>query len=233
MSKKLSELTITGRQAAIVIVVLFIGGCATLVAPPDYTPPLVSTQIQATKAPRSESSEVPVNEPELDPGLVDEDELEPELVIEYYEVTKVVDGDTIKVDINGTVESVRLIGIDTPETVDPRKAVECFGKEASDYAKNLMTGERVRLESDPSQGDRDKYSRLLRYVYLENGTLVNQLMITQGFAYEYTYDKPYKHRLSFKTAQATAETGGIGLWATDACLLPEPEPIYVPPSPAP
>jgi len=58
MSKKLNELTITGRQAAIVILVLFIGGCATLVAPPDYTPPLVSTQIQATKAPRPESSEL-------------------------------------------------------------------------------------------------------------------------------------------------------------------------------
>lgn len=121
------------------------------------------------------------------------------------------------VKISGQQETVRLIGIDTPETVDPRKPVQCFGKEASMKAKGLVEGEEVILESDPSQGDKDKYGRLLRYVFLKDGTSVNQKMIEDGYAFEYTYKLPYKYQEEFRAAQKQAETDKIGLWADNAC----------------
>jgi|SRR5215216_1170712 len=70
----------------------------------------------------------------------------------YYPVTDVVDGDTIKVRMSGKEETLRLIGIDTPETVDPRKSVQCFGKEASNKARELLSGKNVRIEMDATQG---------------------------------------------------------------------------------
>lgn len=139
-----------------------------------------------------------------------------------YPVIKVVDGDTIVVRIGTLNETLRLIGINTPETVDPRKPVECFGKEASNRAKELLTGKRVRLEADPTQGERDKYQRLLRYVFLEDGTFFNQKMIEDGFAYEYTYNLPYKYQEEFKAAQAAAREAKRGLWADNACEISGP-----------
>lgn len=134
-----------------------------------------------------------------------------------YDVIKVVDGDTIDVSIGGKTERLRLIGINTPETVDPRKLVECFGVEASNKAKSVLTGKKVLLEGDVTQGERDKYDRLLRYVFLEDGTNFNLLMIKEGYAYEYTYDTPYKYQIEFKEAQKEAESNKLGLWSDDAC----------------
>ena len=124
--------------------------------------------------------------------------------LKYYSVSRVVDGDTIDVSIDGKVKRLRLIGINTPETVDPRKLVECFGVEASNKAKTLLTGKKVSLEGDGSQGELDKYNRLLRYVFLEDGTNINLLMIKEGYAYEYTYNLPYKYQTEFKNAQKTS-----------------------------
>ena len=134
-----------------------------------------------------------------------------------YEVIKVVDGDTIDVKIDGRVERLRLIGIDTPETVDSRKIVQCFGREASDQAKSLLAGAKVSLESDASQDSRDKYDRLLRYVYLEDGTSFNEHMIAEGYAHEYTYDLPYKHQQAFKDAEKKARETNKGLWSSSTC----------------
>ncbi len=131
---------------------------------------------------------------------------------QLYEVVRVVDGDTIDVLLNDKVERLRLIGINTPETVDPSKPVECFGREASEKAKQLLAGKKVALESEPSQGEQDKYGRLLRYVFFEDGTNFNLLMIQEGYAYEYTYDGPYKYQAEFKQAQREAEEDRAGLW---------------------
>lgn len=139
-----------------------------------------------------------------------------------YLVTSVIDGDTIQVIIDDKKETLRLIGIDTPETVDPRKPVQCFGREASAKAKSLLSGKSVRLEADPTQGERDKYQRLLRYVFLEDGTGFNKLMISEGYAHEYTYDKPYKYQAEFKQAQKEAEINKRGLWADNACSANTP-----------
>ncbi|MDD2890866.1 MAG: thermonuclease family protein [bacterium] len=139
-----------------------------------------------------------------------------------YKVVNVVDGDTIDVEMGGGKERLRLIGIDTPETVDPRKPVQCFGKEASDKAKELLLGKMVSLEADPTQGERDKYDRLLRYVFLEDGTFFNKEMIEQGYAHEYTYDTPYKYQTEFKQAENEARENKRGLWG-DICNVEEPQ----------
>lgn len=157
----------------------------------------------------------------------------------YYVVTKVIDGDTLSIDMNGTKETLRLIGINTPETVDPRKPVECFGKEASAKANELLSGKRIRIEKDPTQRDRDKYGRLLAYVYREDGLFFNKKMIEDGYAYEYTYNLPYKYQTEFKEAQRVAEAGKRGLWAPGVCETaqatppPAPSPVVSAPQPAP
>ncbi len=141
-----------------------------------------------------------------------------------YAVVKVVDGDTVDLSINGKIERVRLIGINTPETVDPRKPVECFGKEASNRAKELLTGKSVKIEADPNGDTRDKYDRLLLYIFLGDGTNYAKKMIMDGYAYEYTYDSAYKYQAEFKQAQKYAQDNKLGLWAPNACPSTTPVP---------
>ncbi len=148
---------------------------------------------------------------------VSDDEFINENPTRGYRVLKVVDGDTMDVEIDGKVERLRLIGIDTPETVDPRKDVQCFGKEASNKAKELLEGNFVTLESDDTQSERDKYKRLLVYVFLPDGTNFNKYMIEEGYAYEYTYDEAYKYQSEFKEAQINAKNSNKGLWNPSTC----------------
>ena len=135
-------------------------------------------------------------------------------------LVKVVDGDTIVVSISGKNETVRIIGIDTPEVVDKRKTVECFGKEASDFARlTLQDNKTVLLESDPTQGERDKYNRLLRYVWIDDGKVdFGKLMIEGGYSSEYTYNLPYKYQNEYKQVERKAREAKKGLWLDDACL---------------
>lgn len=135
-----------------------------------------------------------------------------------YEVKSVLDGDTIKIEYDGKETSVRFIGVNTPETIDPRSEVECFGQEASDYLKGLLTRKKVKIEADPSQSDRDKYDRLLRYVYLD-GEDVGYKIISNGYGYEYTYNTPYVKQEIYKNAQDAADKNRIGLWAENACRV--------------
>ncbi|MEK7503968.1 MAG: thermonuclease family protein [Patescibacteria group bacterium] len=135
-----------------------------------------------------------------------------------YRVVKVVDGDTIKVSLNNKTETIRLIGVDTPETVDPRRVVGCFGREASNFTKKTLSNQNIKLEADVLSGDRDKYQRLLRYVFLEDGQNFNQVLIENGYAHEYTYNSiPYKYQEIFKKAQIDARDNSRGLWAPGVC----------------
>jgi len=132
-------------------------------------------------------------------------------------VTRAVDGDTIQVKFpDNTIEKVRLIGIDTPETVDPRKPVECFGKEASAKMKELVNGKTVTLKRKLNE-NRDGYGRLLRYVYVGD-LFVNAEMIKQGFAYAYT-KYPFDVALmeEFRQYEKEARENKLGLWAPGAC----------------
>lgn len=132
-------------------------------------------------------------------------------------VKDVVDGDTLKVELGSQTETIRVIGIDTPETVHPTKPVECFGREASDKAKNILNGTTVTVVKDSSQGERDKYGRLLAYVILEDGKDFGEEMIRSGHAYEYTYDEAYKNQAIYKEAETAASNNGVGLWADGVC----------------
>ncbi len=144
----------------------------------------------------------------------------------FAEVIKVVDGDTIKVRTTVGVEevlyTVRMIGINTPETVDPRRGIECFGKEASRFAKDTLMQKTVRIVTDETQDRFDRYGRLLAYVFLPGSTietevLFNLTIIEQGYAFEYTYERPYVYQTAFKKAEKNARNAEIGLWQKDVC----------------
>lgn len=142
---------------------------------------------------------------------------EPAKASDLFKVQKVVDGDTLEIQRYGKTEKVRLIGIDTPETLDPRKPVQCFGKEASDKTKRLLSGKEVKLEFDPIVGEKDKYGRLLAYVW-HDGSLVNLDLLKEGFAHEYTYrNQNYKYQTEFKNAEKSAKSESVGLWSKQTC----------------
>ncbi len=146
---------------------------------------------------------------------------------EIFKVVHVVDGDTIKLD-NGQV--VRYIGIDTPETVDPRKPVQCFGKEASAKNRELVEGKEVRLVKDISETD--KYGRLLRYVYVGD-EFINDYLVRQGYAHSSSYPPDVKYQDQFRSAEQEAREGKRGLWSDGACeaeLKTVPAPIVTPKS---
>jgi micrococcal nuclease len=132
-----------------------------------------------------------------------------------YRVVKVIDGDTIKVDIGGEIETVRLIGIDTPEIANPyNPRQDYFGPEAAQYTKQLLEKQSVYLIPDPMNSDRDKYNRLLRYVFLEDGTLINAKLIENGFAYNYVYE-PFQFMKQFDYLEKQAKENRLGLWSDE------------------
>lgn len=124
----------------------------------------------------------------------------------YYKVTNVIDGDTYVLDND---IRIRLIGIDTPEKLHPLKPLQFYSQEATDFAKQLVEGGKVRLEYDDEKID--KYGRTLAYVYLSDSTFVNKEMILQGYAYAYT-KYPFKYLKEFVEAENEARKLGIGLW---------------------
>ena len=145
-------------------------------------------------------------------------------------VVKVVDGDTITVRITGRVEGpgagsagvgevhdVRMLGIDTPETVHPEEPVECFGREASAATKALLEDRSVRLVDDVENVD--SYGRLLRYVYLGD-EMANARLVVNGYAAAYTYPPNVRHAALLVSLQREARAGRLGLWAESVCASP-------------
>lgn len=131
-----------------------------------------------------------------------------------YNVISVVDGDTFKINYDGEEAKVRLIGIDTPESVHPDKTKNTsYGKEASNYTKNLIERKNIKLEFDVSKTD--KYGRLLAYVYLENGEMLNEKLIKEGYAQIATYPPNVKYADKFKSLQEEARKNKVGFWAKD------------------
>ena len=112
-----------------------------------------------------------------------------------------------------------MIGLDTPESVDPRKPVQCFAlKKPLAQAKTILGGQSVYLETDPSQDAFDKYGRTLAYVWTASGRLFNLDMIANGYAHEYTYGLPYRYQHDFRTAEDDAQAQERGLWSPSACV---------------
>jgi len=161
-------------------------------------------------------------------------------------VARVVDGDTIHVTVKGQRTVVRLVGIDTPETVHPSKPVQCWGPQASARAKRLMKiGSAIRVVSDPTQDTRDRYGRFLGYVYKGNNkgvASVNRALVATGSAKVYIYGgKPFTYARAFSKAQTAARKAKNGLWGKPCfgnITQPQPKPRPAPrpapsPSPAP
>ena len=128
-----------------------------------------------------------------------------------YSVTEFIDGDTIAVNMNGTVEIIRMIGVDTPETHRPETPVQCYGVEASNYTKQLIGKNKVRLQADPLNTNRDRYNRLLRYVYLPDGALLESKIISEGYGFAYT-QFPFQRAAEFEGLENQAERSKKGLW---------------------
>lgn len=159
-----------------------------------------SQQVQPT------ATDKPLQNPTTIPTLIPESE-------KTYLVTRVIDGDTIEIEGG---QHVRYIGIDTPETVDSRKSIQCYGKEASSKNKELVEGKEVKLEKDVSETD--KYGRLLRYVYVndENGfeVPVNLELVLNGYAYAVSYPPDIKYQDLLKEGQKEAVENKRGLWSS-------------------
>lgn len=138
-------------------------------------------------------------------------------------VINVVDGDTIKIE---TGETVRFIGIDSPESVDPRKPIQCYSKEATVKNEDLALGKTVELEKDVSE--KDRYGRLLRYIWIGD-QLINEILVREGFAYSSTYPPDVKYQNLFLEAQHLAREEKRGLWGdvcqNQAIVLPSARPI--------
>lgn len=123
----------------------------------------------------------------------------------------VADGDTLRVDKDGRSTRVRLLGIDAPEVANDGRPAECYGPEAAERARALLTGRRVWLEYDAGQDRQDRFGRDLAYVWLDDTTLVNRTLLAEGYVREYTYDQAYRYQAEFRTAQREAQ--GTGLWS--------------------
>lgn len=131
-----------------------------------------------------------------------------------YTVKQFLDGDTVLVDMNGTEEKIRFIGIDTPETHKENTPVQCYGPAAAAYTKNRIASQRIRLVSDNLTTNRDRYDRLLRYVYLEDGANLNLELVQKGYAFAYAF--PFAKSQEFNAAMEKAQAENSGLWGNCA-----------------
>lgn len=129
-----------------------------------------------------------------------------------YRIDHFIDGDTIAVSMNGKAQSVRLIGVDTPETHKPNTPVQCFGEAAAAFTKQAISNGRVRLVADPMSDNRDVYGRLVRYVYLPDGRNLDELLIQSGNGFAYLHF-PFGKSAQFAADQQTAQAKGTGLWS--------------------
>jgi endonuclease YncB( thermonuclease family) len=169
---------------------------------PSETPTAAATE---TPTPTSTLSPTPTATPTPDPRFL---------------VTRAIDGDTLEL---ATGETVRLIGVNTPETVAPGQPVECYGHEASAFTKARAEGQLVTLEKDVSETDR--FGRLLRYVWLPDGTMLNEVLVAEGYAQVSTFPPDVTYQERFLAAQQQAAAAGAGLWSGCAGPTPTEPPV--------
>ncbi len=204
--------TIAAALAAAVLALFALAACDDETLPPDTsgaTPTMTAPTAAATTA-----SPTPTTRLTFPDGTT------PATVV------RVVDGDTIEVEIEGETHKVRYIGIDTPETVDPRRPVGCFGEEASAANKALVEGLTIGLEKDVS--DTDRYGRLLRYVWLNDSEMVNAILVREGYAQSSAYPPDVRHQELFDGLETEARSTGRGLWGPVCLETPTPPPAGSP-----
>jgi micrococcal nuclease len=173
---------------AVLLLIMACSSPSVAVAPPDA--PVVPAEQRASATPPA-ASYTP------GPGAV------------AAPVVRVVDGDTIVVRLDGRQQRVRYTGMNTPESVDPRRPVQCFGKEAAVRNRQLVEGKAVWLEKDVSETDR--FGRLLRYVSVD-GVLVNAALVAEGYAHAVTYPPDVRYAERFRALERGAREARRGLW---------------------
>jgi micrococcal nuclease len=138
-------------------------------------------------------------------------------------VERVVDGDTVVIRLDGRSVKVRLIGVDTPETVDPRRPVQRFGHEASDFLRRLVEGRTVRVEHEPAGVRQDRYGRELLYLFREpDGLFVNREIVARGYGHALT-KYPFRFADDFRAAERQAREQQLGLWGPNPAPTATPE----------
>jgi micrococcal nuclease len=146
-------------------------------------------------------------------GISEQSRESPSAISEKRLVSHVIDGDTIVVSPN---EKVRLIGVDTPETVHPKRAAQCFGKDAKEFTRSLVERQIIRLvldESNAARNHKDRYGRTLAYVYFDDGTMLNAELIRRGYAHAYTRF-PFRYIVEFRELERMARSQAVGLWSS-------------------
>ncbi len=207
--------------ATVLVVAMCLSGCtATTATPADNGPAAVQTskpeptKKEKPKTDRKQKDDKPTSR---------QTPRAPRKVVTYL-VTDVVDGDTVKVAMAGET-SIRIIGIDTPETVHPSEPIECGGPEASAAATRLLAGQRVQVVYDASQGRLDAYDRTLAYLTIPGIGDFGLAMLKRGLAAEYTYDSAYRHQSQYVRAESRAQSSGVGSGGdVEASTRPKPSP---------
>lgn len=206
-------MNITRFFILILLLAGLVTGCAHEEASPKKEPEKPTGQVTEKSPPQEavdqeETSTEPVNpENEYYPGF-------PRGKVLPASIVRVVDGDTVNINVNGKEETVRLLLVDTPETVHPSKPVQPFGPEASAFAKETLTpGKQVEIEIDVSE--RDKYGRLLGYLYVD-GKMFNELLLEKGLArVAYVYAPNTRYVDQFYNVQKQAQAKSIGIWSIE------------------
>jgi len=210
---------LSGKRNFLIIAIIFLSGIflGTLLSKGNQSE-VFQTEFN------KENQEIPIKPTNIQPTSLDFKISPAKSNLALAKVIRVIDGDTIEVEIDGSKKTVRYIGIDTPETVHPDREVQCFGKEASEKNKELVTNKTVELEKDVSEGDR--YGRLLRYVYVDN-VFVNEVLVREGYAHASSYPPDIKYQDKFRLAEQQARKDGMGLWGNvcELQVLPTTKPV--------
>lgn len=192
--------------------------------------------VSGTNASHTEANAGNLNRVENQPALLTQNTVQTAQDVtadQVYKVVRVVDGDTVVILIDGKQTRVRLIGVDTPETVHPQKPVEAFGKEASQFTKNLLEGESVYLEYEAGVSRLDKYGRTLAYLYrVPDRLFINQEIIRQGYGHAYT-KYPFKYLEAFRAQERAAREAKKGLWGEGATIVSDAQSATAPSTTSP
>lgn len=133
----------------------------------------------------------------------------------FVSVVTVLDGDTIEIELDGKVERLQLIGFDAPDLV--RRPEPCFALEARKRVEELLIGTTVRIGFDSGQDQRDHFGRLMAYIWMLDGELLNYIMILEGYGREHSYRGSYRYEKQFAAAQHEAQQHQRGKWHPDTC----------------
>lgn len=203
------------KQLALWLGVLFVGSFVGAGMSAEHVPTSETAEVQSSAEPT----------PAVEGTTTETAQESEDQTVPLVKVTRVIDGDTIELE---TGETVRYIGIDTPETKAPGQPIGCYGPEASRKNETLVLNKEVRLERDVSETDR--YGRLLRYVYVptdDGELLVNEVLVKEGFAQASSYPPDVAKQDIFRAAEAKAREKQLGLWSAE-CLPQTPNPTPTP-----